>query len=326
MKKVSIITPCYNGESYLDRYFTSIIQQTYRPLELVFVDDGSTDRTAEIAEQYKEKLSEAGVEFHCIRQENAGQAAAMNAGFRVFTGDYLIWCDSDDILLPENAEKKVNFMEANPQYGFAICRGRVVYEAEPEKLLGRLYRVRPEGEDSFFYDLIREKNMYFYPGLYIARRAAMERDIPGMQIYPSRLGQNWQILLPLALHEKCGYMEDDLFRYVIREKSHSHSEKDLQSRLGKYEKHRELLYYLLNHMEMDNREYYLRVARDQCLRKQLDELYRARAGKQLWQKYNEMKSAGCATKRDLLITLSGLFPPINWGYKIFRKIKSGTRA
>ena len=52
---MSIITPCFNGEPYLDRYFSSILQQTYAPLELIFVNDGSSDRTAEIAESYNEK-------------------------------------------------------------------------------------------------------------------------------------------------------------------------------------------------------------------------------------------------------------------------------
>lgn len=53
---VSIITPCYNGEKYLDNYFQSILAQTYRPLELIFINDGSTDQTEEIALSYRTKL------------------------------------------------------------------------------------------------------------------------------------------------------------------------------------------------------------------------------------------------------------------------------
>ena len=73
---VSVITPCYNGEAYLDRYFNSILNQTYRPLELIFVNDGSTDRTAEIAERYAPVLKESDISFIYLHQENAGQAAA----------------------------------------------------------------------------------------------------------------------------------------------------------------------------------------------------------------------------------------------------------
>ena len=56
---VSIVSPCYNGESYLDRYFKAILKQTYRPLELILVNDGSTDKSEEIILSYKEQLEEA---------------------------------------------------------------------------------------------------------------------------------------------------------------------------------------------------------------------------------------------------------------------------
>ena len=60
---VSIITPCYNGESDLERYFESILKQTYQNMELIFVDDGSTDRTSEIAEKYRGKLEGRGIRY-----------------------------------------------------------------------------------------------------------------------------------------------------------------------------------------------------------------------------------------------------------------------
>lgn len=93
---VSIITPCFNGEAYLDRYFSSVLQQTYQPLELIFINDGSTDRTAEIAENYRPRLEAKGIRFIYQAQENAGQAAALNRGLKLFTGEYLTWPDSDD--------------------------------------------------------------------------------------------------------------------------------------------------------------------------------------------------------------------------------------
>lgn len=67
-KLVSIVSPCYNGESYIERYFEAIIKQTYRPLELILVNDGSKDRTDEIVNEYKEKLPESEIIF-LVRKE-----------------------------------------------------------------------------------------------------------------------------------------------------------------------------------------------------------------------------------------------------------------
>ena len=105
---VSIITPCYNGEPYLDQYFDSILKQTYQHLELIFVDDGSTDRTSEIAENYREKLEYRGIRYILLKQENRGQASALNHGLKYFTGEYLTWPDSDDVMTPECIEEKVS--------------------------------------------------------------------------------------------------------------------------------------------------------------------------------------------------------------------------
>ena len=70
---VSIITPCFNGEPYLNRYFSSILQQTYSPLELIFVNDGSADRTAEIAESYRPLLEAKGIRFIFAHREQKSE-------------------------------------------------------------------------------------------------------------------------------------------------------------------------------------------------------------------------------------------------------------
>ena len=65
---VTIITPCYNGEAFLDKYFASILAQTYDRLELIFVNDGSTDRTEEIALSYRQALEDRGIVFKYLYQ------------------------------------------------------------------------------------------------------------------------------------------------------------------------------------------------------------------------------------------------------------------
>ena len=103
---VSVITPCYNGEAFLDRYFQSVLSQSYPNIELIFVNDGSTDRSEEIALSYREWLEARGIRYLYIAQENKGISEAVNAGLRRFSGDYLTWPDSDDWMTPDCIAKK----------------------------------------------------------------------------------------------------------------------------------------------------------------------------------------------------------------------------
>ena len=132
-KLVSIVSPCYNGESYLARYFDAILAQTYRPLELILVNDGSKDKTEEIVLSYADKLKASNIDFKYIKKENQGSGAAVNDGLKYITGEYLIWPDTDDFLMPESIEKRVRFLETNLEYGFVTTDGQTYLEGSLEK-------------------------------------------------------------------------------------------------------------------------------------------------------------------------------------------------
>jgi glycosyltransferase involved in cell wall biosynthesis len=109
---VSIIIPCYKQARFLSESIESARAQTHRRFEIVVVDDGSPDNTAEIA-------------AHCpnvvyLRQENSGIAAARNAGFRASRGDYLMFLDADDRLTPNAAEAHLQCFRENPAAGFVV--------------------------------------------------------------------------------------------------------------------------------------------------------------------------------------------------------------
>ena len=72
-EKVSIVTPCYNGEKYLERFLKSILNQSYGNIELIFINDGSTDQTEEIIKKYKEEFDLHNIELTYLFQENAGE-------------------------------------------------------------------------------------------------------------------------------------------------------------------------------------------------------------------------------------------------------------
>ena len=112
---VSIITPCYNGEQFIKETIDSVESQTYPNWEMLIIDDGSTDNSEKIVNQYVEKDSR----IKLIKQKNAGSAAARNNGIRQAQGQYIALLDSDDIWLPEFLNDQIEFM--NKKNAFCVC-------------------------------------------------------------------------------------------------------------------------------------------------------------------------------------------------------------
>ena len=97
LPKVTVVVPVYNVERYLALCLQSICAQNYKNLEVILVNDGSTDNSLAIAREFQAKL-----DLHIIEQENAGLSAARNAGVRAIEKtDYLMFLDSDDALAPQ---------------------------------------------------------------------------------------------------------------------------------------------------------------------------------------------------------------------------------
>jgi glycosyltransferase involved in cell wall biosynthesis len=127
---VSIVTPSYNQAAYLEDTIRSVLEQDYEPLEYVVVDDGSTDGSVEILRRYEGRLAAA------IRQENAGQVAALNRGFARTGGEYMGYLNSDDMLLPGAVARMVAELEADPR--LLLVYGDALYTDEHGRQTGYL--------------------------------------------------------------------------------------------------------------------------------------------------------------------------------------------
>lgn len=225
---VSIMTPCYNGENYVGRYLDSVLAQTYDNIEVAIVDDGSTDNTTAIIKSYIPKFEAKGYKLIYQHQENGGAASAINTAMQVVTGDFIMWFDSDDILLPQSTEKRVNFLLKNPQYDFCICQMYQVYENDLTKVVNIMRRIPPTSvKDNLFSDLLISRNVFF-PNIWLVRKETFFNAHPTKKIFPSKQGQNWQLLLPLAYRYKYGYINEPLCIYVTRSQSHSHAPRTLK--------------------------------------------------------------------------------------------------
>ena len=105
---VSIILPVYNSEKYIDICIESLLRQTYSNIEIIIVNDGSTDNTAKICENYKKRDSRIRI----IHKTNEGICSARNEGLKYVTGEYLMFCDHDDIYLDNAVEIMVNSIKS----------------------------------------------------------------------------------------------------------------------------------------------------------------------------------------------------------------------
>lgn len=110
MPVVSIVTPAYNEEDFLEYALDSVRNQTYDAIEHIVVDDGSTDQTSEILERYEEEYN-----LKTIRQSNQGRPAAMNRGLEEVNGDIVFWLNADDVIFQKNTiEIVVDYFRSNP--------------------------------------------------------------------------------------------------------------------------------------------------------------------------------------------------------------------
>lgn len=180
---VSIVIPCFNQGRFLKQAIESALTQTYEPIEVVVVDDGSTDDTCDIASSYLPRII---YRF----QQNRGHGAARNAGSLAATGEFLHFLDADDAIAPDVIERHLAYAEQHPDYD-------VFYGAwqsmDVDGNLGRLHKTRALGADPF-HALLR--NYLAPPACITVRRSLFERS----GRFDERLtaSEDWDLWLKMA--------------------------------------------------------------------------------------------------------------------------------
>ncbi|MCC4464824.1 glycosyltransferase [Limosilactobacillus reuteri] len=108
-EKISVIIPVYNDEKYLEQCVESVLTQSYHNLEVILVDDGSTDATPAICEEFRRQDDRIRV----IYKQNEGVGASRNTGLAMATGDYILFIDHDDWLLEDHIQKLYDLLKNN---------------------------------------------------------------------------------------------------------------------------------------------------------------------------------------------------------------------
>lgn len=189
-KLVSIIISAYNAERYLAQSIESAIRQTYQHIEIIIVNDGSTDTTLNMLEAYAKKDNRIII----INQANQGPSAARNTGFKKAKGDYLCILDADDIMLPIKIESQLIFMEQAPLVDFSYSK--VYYFMDGTDTIYRHDLATVSG--SHVYEKLLQYGNFIYTSTVFFRRSVF--DLFGGFDESLRSAEEFDYWLTLAQH------------------------------------------------------------------------------------------------------------------------------
>lgn len=238
---ISIITPCYNVASTLEQYLKSILNQTYNNIEVIAVDDGSTDDTAKILKRYISIFAENKMTLKYIYEDNAGLGAAINNGLKYVEGDYLCWSDPDDFYFPTSMEKRLREFHKHPECAVVSSDAYVYHSNDlkhPFKREAARFICRQEPNQ---FELLLKEESHFCAGCHMIRMADFEKVNPKREIYPAKRGQNWQLLLPVYYKFKRYYLDEPLYAYVVYPNSMSSGDMTEEKEMNRWEEHEEII-------------------------------------------------------------------------------------
>lgn len=263
---VSVVTPCFNSEKYIDNFLKSLLNQSYKKLEVILVDDGSTDNTAAIIQKYKQSFEQEGMKMIYVYQEHENQAQAVNRGLKYVTGEYLIWPDSDDVLESELVEQNLFFLENHSECGMVRADFYYVDEETGKKTPCR--KESSAGKTQVFEDLLFEK-AFICSGRFMIRMSSFLQVYPEREIYVCNAGQNYQMVLPIAYNYPCGHLQKALYGYVRHRNSHSAKRRTYRSEVIRAEELLDICKDALKRCDVDDETYHELIKRK---KKQFNEL------------------------------------------------------
>jgi len=209
---VSVIIPTYNQQDFIRETIESVIAQTYPQLEIIITDDGSSDRTVAIVQEYADAIP--GKFILVTSPRNTGIANNMNRGLAAHTGEYIAWLGGDDLMLPDKISKQVELMTNRPDV-VGCCHNAMVFQSEDGKELG------------------------LFTELYSGKRELTEGGIelffnPGHKMLPSTMMIRSSACPPHGFDERLKYVNDILFDIEVFRQGRCAV---IQEMLGKYRRH-----------------------------------------------------------------------------------------
>lgn len=208
MSKISIIIPLYNKAPYVAKALESVTSQTYKDWECIIVNDGSTDNSLAVVNDYCLMLNDE--RFRIINQENAGVSAARNHGIAESKGEYVCFLDADDWWAPTFLEEMMQLVEQYPDAGIYGCD---YYRVKNGKLL--TYRKHASGYINYYKVYVRSGAMPLHPdGVLVPRKVLMEIGDSSSEIgvFPTnvRMGEDFLFFMKIVSRYRVAYLNKQL--------------------------------------------------------------------------------------------------------------------
>jgi glycosyltransferase involved in cell wall biosynthesis len=164
---ISVVMSVHNGEKYLREAMESILNQTFRDFEFIIIDDGSTDGSKQILEEYAVKDSR----IRLVSRENCGLTKSLNEGIALARGEFIARMDADDVSLPERFEKQVQFLKEKPEF-VAVGTGVMMTDCDLRPLQ---QRGQPKGHGNICRELLCGNGGAMTHPAAMIRRSALQK-------------------------------------------------------------------------------------------------------------------------------------------------------
>ena len=210
---VSVVIPVFNDASTVSDALQSVLDQSYSGIEIIAVDDGSTDRSLDVLHDYEDRI-------RILTQQNAGAAAARNLGLRAARGGYLAFLDADDLWLPDKLEKQITYLEKVKDVDLVCGLWRYWYpRREQQETLQEAYAnaeacddVGEELDGWIYHKLLLD--CFVWTGTVVMRRSLYEKV--GAFDSGLRRGQDYDYWLRASRETKIARLPDELALYRMR--------------------------------------------------------------------------------------------------------------
>lgn len=172
MVKLSIIVPVYNVKAYLKQCLDSLIHQSLEDFEIIIVNDGSTDGSIEILNEYDDNR------LKVIHQENAGLSAARNTGLKYAQGEYVCFVDSDDFISSPNAYKEMYDLAKKNDCDIVYGNATLYYNEDHQEKLNDFLKISPQNlsSEEFLMHCLQQKIIFVPVWLYFYRRSFINKN------------------------------------------------------------------------------------------------------------------------------------------------------